>query len=64
MIHPVKAYMRFRVVDSVILNLTVTPRPLYFQENLVSLKYVLGLLATTIFLLLTGLERRIIQLVE
>jgi len=60
MVHSVKAYMGFSGVDS----LNSTPRPLYLQENLVSLKFVLGLLERKIFLLLPGLECRIIQLVE
>jgi len=64
MVHAVKTYMGFRVVDPLILNLTFKPRPPYLQENLVSLKFVLGRLETTIFLLLPGLERRFIHLVE
>jgi len=64
MVHTVKTYMSFGVIDSLILNLTFTPRPPYVQKNLVSLKFVLGLLETTIFLLLPGLERRFIYLVE
>jgi len=64
MVYAVKAYIGFRVVDYLILNLNFTPRPLYLQENLVSLKFVLGLLERKVSLPLPRLERRIIQLVE
>jgi len=64
MVHAVKTHMGFGVVDSLILNLTFTPRPPYLLENLVSFKFALGLLETTIFLLLPRLERRFIHLVE
>jgi hypothetical protein len=64
MVHAVKIYMGFSGGDSIILKHNFTPRPLYLQENLVSLKFVLYLLERKLFLPLPGLERRIIQLVE
>jgi hypothetical protein len=63
-VHAMKAYMGFMVVDSLIFNLNFTPRLLYLRENLVSLKFVLGLLERKRFLPLPEIERRIIQLVE
>ena len=62
MVHAAKAYVGFRVVDSLILNLNFTPWSLYIQENLMILKFVL--LEKKLFLSLPRLERRIIQLVE
>jgi hypothetical protein len=64
MVYNVRAYMEFRVVDSLILHLNFTPRSLYPQENLVSLKFILGLLERNLFWPLPGLERHIMQLVE
>jgi hypothetical protein len=53
-VHVVKAYMGFRVLDSLIRSLNFTTQPLYRQESLVSLKFFSGPLKRKFFLSLSG----------